>query len=106
MTQNKIKLMAEYGGTVIWGVDANDIGPINPNSLPLKDELRAAIANWAETYDETLSEDSPADSGFASPSEQDAFEQEGIRLWKELQAALGNGWKVVYYSDRDRKFYE
>lgn len=35
------------------------------------------------------------------PAKQEAFEQEGIRLWRQLQAQLGPDWNVAYYSDRD-----
>ena len=74
--------------------------------FPLTDDLRAAIRRWAEAYDRTLNQDYPPDSGFADPSEQEAFEVEGVRLWRELQAQLGPDWGVAYYSDRDSKLYE
>lgn len=102
----QLKLMADYGGTVLWGVGAADVGPIDPRTLPLKDELRAAIQRWADAYDRTLNQDYPPDSGFADPSEQEAFEAEGVRLWRELQAQLRPDWRVAYYSDRDGKLYE
>jgi hypothetical protein len=106
MKSKQLKLMADYGGAVLWGVDAADVGPIDPGSLPLKDDLRAAIRRWAEAYDRTLNQDYPPDSGFADPSEQQAFEEEGMRLWSELRTQLGPDWSVAYYSDRDGKLYE
>lgn len=101
----QLKLMAEYGGTVLWGVGAADVGPIDPHSLPLTDDLRAAIQRWADAYDRTLDTDYPEDAGFADPSEQEAFEAEGMRLWRELQAQLGRDWSVVYHSRRDGKLH-
>ena len=101
-----IKLMAEYGGTVLWGVEATDIGPINPDDLPLTAELKTALQAWADVYDKTLNEGYPPDSGFASPAEEEAFELEGRRLWKELQAQLGPAYKVVYFSNRESRLLE
>jgi hypothetical protein len=101
-----IKLMAEYGCTVLWGVDPSEIGPINPDSLPLTSDLKTAVRRWAEAYDSTLNQDYPQDSGFASQSEKEAFEAEGRRLGKELQAQLGAEYKVIYFSETDRKLCE
>lgn len=102
----KLKLMADYGGVVLWGVGAADLGPIDPRALPLTDDLRVAIRRWADAYDRTLNQEYPPDSGFADPSEQEAFEEEGMRLWSELQAQLSPDWSVAYFSDRDGKLYE
>ena len=106
MMLKQLKLMADYGGTILWGVGAADVGPIDPCDLPLTDELRSAIQRWADTYDRTLNQDFPPDSGFTNPSEQEAFEEEGMRLWRELQGQLSPGWSVTYFSDRDGKLYE
>lgn len=101
-----IKLMAEYGNTVLWGVDSTDIGAIDPQHLPLTADLKAALRAWAEVYDKTLNQEYPPDSAFASPAEEEAFEVEGRRLWRELQAQLGPDYKVVYKSIQDNRLYE
>jgi hypothetical protein len=93
-----IKLMAEYGCTVLWDFDPDRIGPIDPESLPLTAELKAALHKWAAAYDRTLNQEYPPESGFNSPTEEEAFQAEGRRLWKELQAQLGEEYKVVYQS--------
>jgi hypothetical protein len=102
----QLKVMADYGGTVLWGVGAADVGPIDPRALPLTDDLRAAIRRWADAYDRTLDQDCPPDSGFTDPAEQEAFEQEGMRSWRELQAQLGPDWGVTSDSDRDGTLHE
>ena len=98
--------MAEYGGTVLWGVRAADIGAVDPDNLPLTTELKIALRAWADTYDNTLNQEYPPDSAFASPAEEEAFEVEGRRLWRELQTQLGPDYKVVYKSIRDNRLYE
>jgi hypothetical protein len=102
-----VKLMADYHCGPLWIYDdgdllANDI----PVGLSLTDDLKVALHNWAAAYDRTLNQDYPPDSAFASPAEEEAFEAEGRRLWKELQAQLGPGYKVVYYSDREARLLE
>jgi hypothetical protein len=101
-----IKLMAEYGGTVLWGVEATDIGPINPDDLPLTRELKSALHAWSASYDRTLNQEYPPDSGFANSAEEEAFDAEGRRLWMELQAQLGPEYKVVFYSNRESRLLE
>ena len=98
---NKLKLMAEYGGTVLWGVGADNIGVIDPGALPITNELREAIRAWADAYDRTLDQDYPPDSGFTDLEEEEAFEEEGKRLWRELQSQLGRDWEIIYYSESD-----
>jgi hypothetical protein len=101
-----IKLMAEYGGTILWSADPSSVGPVELGTLPLTDDLKAAIRNWAAAYDRTLNQDYPPDSGFTTPEEAAAFEAEGRHLWKELQAQLGPEYKVAYYSDREARLLE
>jgi hypothetical protein len=98
--------MAEYGNTVLWGIDAADIGPIDLDQLPLTVDLKNALRAWAETYDKTLNQEYPPDSGFASPEDEAAFEAEGRRLWKDLQAQLGPEFRVSYYSSREARLLE
>jgi hypothetical protein len=101
-----IKLMAEYAGTVLWGVDPADKVVIDPDELPLTADLKAALRAWADTYDSILNQECPQDSGFPSPAEEEAFEMEGRRLWRALQHELGPDYKVVYKSIRDNRLYE
>ncbi len=103
MTQT-LKLMADYGGTVLWRVDGDQAGPIEPDSLdslPIPVELQKALQRWAAKYDDTLNHDYPPDSGFASAEDEKAFEIEGKRLWESLKSALGADWKVVYFSNSE-----
>lgn len=93
-----MELMADYGAWPLWVYSDGDLEDTpDPADLPVNDELKAALVNWAKCYDATFNDDNPSDSGFASPAEE-AFEAEGRRLWQELQAQLGLNWKVTYYS--------
>lgn len=96
-----LKLMAEYGGTILWRVDGDHGGPIDLDSLPIPVDLRQALFGWAAKYDETLDHDYPPDSGFASADDKKAFQLEGERLLVSLKSALGSDWEVIYFNDTE-----
>jgi len=100
-----LKLMPDYQCHPLWKA-GGEIGKVSPDELPLANDLRAALRVWASVYDKTLNQEYPPDSGFASRAEEEAFEVEGWRLWRELKTQLGPGYKVVYFSQHDRKLHE
>jgi hypothetical protein len=85
--------------------DADGVGPVEPEELPLSQELRAALWAWAAIYDRTLNDDDPRESGFASAEEETAFEAEGRRLWSAIRAELGPSWPVAYFSQADSSLH-
>ena len=90
----RLKLMSDYHCFPLWAMPGN----IDPDDLPLSDELKSALHQWATSYDRTLNHDYPPDSGFADPKDEEAFEVEGVRLGQELQRELGGLYEVVYFS--------
>lgn len=101
-----LKLMAEYGGTVLWNAGEGTVGPVEPATLPITRDLVADICRWAEAYDRTLNSEYPPESGFKSAHEAEAFELEGLRLWQGLRDQLGGEYKVLYYSLRESRLLE
>jgi hypothetical protein len=100
----QMKLMADYGSTPLWEYLDGDLVDIpNPDDLSLTSDLKAALHKWDAAYDRTLCQEYPPDSGFASPAEEEAFETEGRRLWRELQSQLGPGWEVSYHGELDHR---
>ena len=100
-----LRLMADYHCFPLWKPGSGEYY-VGPDGLPLSDGLKATLQTWADVYDRTLNEDYPPDSRFSSPTEEEAFETEGRRLWQALKNELGEGYKVLYYSIRDGKLYE
>jgi hypothetical protein len=90
-----IKLMAEYGGTILWACPPDDVGSIDIESLPLSAALKSDLQDWAERYDQTLDDSDPMASGFATLEAEQAFEQDGRRLLEALRAELGTDFEVV-----------
>lgn len=101
-----MKLMADYQCFPLWEALDDGTHNVNPDDLPLTADLKSALRNWSASYDRTLNQEYPPDSGFASPAEEEAFEAEGRRLWKELQAQLDPEYKVAYYSSQQARLLE
>ena len=99
----KIKLMLEYFSHSLWELDADNIGDIDPKTLPLSSETIAKLEAWANTYNNILNWDDPAASGFVSLAEEEEFEREGVRLWLQLKQELPANYNIVYFSDRLRR---
>ncbi|MGK7928298.1 MAG: hypothetical protein AB4290_24155 [Spirulina sp.] len=99
----KIKLMPDYFSHPLWGLDSDNIGDIDPKTLPLSLDTIAKLEAWAKTYNNILNWDDPATSGFASLEEEEEFEREGVRLWLQLKRELPITYEVVYFSDRLRR---
>ena len=91
----KIKLMADYGCFPLWSVGVNDVGDINPDELPLSQELKSRLINWAHTFDQTLNQSYPPDSGFRSETEEIEFNQQALQLAKQLREELGSEYEVT-----------
>ncbi|MDF5722062.1 MAG: hypothetical protein PUP91_16565 [Rhizonema sp. PD37] len=97
----KIKLMADYGCDPLWWAEADKVGNIDPQKLPLLQKTISRLHKWALAYNATLNWSDPASSqGFSSIEADAAFEEEGISLWKQLQQELALNYEVVYFSDR------
>ena len=92
----RLKLMADYDCHPLWGTTADEIGDIDPASLPISAALVADLAAWAGAFDATLDRDAPARSGFASSEAADAFRTEGARLAERLECELGEAWRIDF----------
>lgn len=101
--KRKIKMMADYECYPLWLIDTNQFMNIDPVTLPLSQETVKLLEEWAVIYDSTLKLDDPASSGFLNYQEQEAFEQQGVSLWKQLRQELSSEYEVFYFSELKRK---
>jgi hypothetical protein len=99
----KLRLSADYQCWPLWRAGPDEVGEIEPQSLPLKPETIARLEKWAETFDSWMDFDDPTAEKEPSDEEVDAFEQEGLSLWKQLKQELGPGYEVVYNSKKRGK---
>ena len=96
--KKQIKLMPDYHCYPLWWMESVATGDISPATLPLSAETISRLELWVDAYDALLNPDDPYTSDFPSEREKEAFEQEGIRLWKQLRAELAPEYEVFYYS--------
>jgi len=94
-----IKLMADYYSFPLWENSPREVGNIDPESLPLSEELKERLENWSEKYDSILNDENPASSGFETEEDELNFIREGSELAKSLQLELGETYQITYYSD-------
>jgi hypothetical protein len=89
-----IKLMADYQCYPLWGVPPDELGDINPDTLPISQNLKMQLIKWAQTFDATLNMNDPASSGFLSDQEEVEFKKIGHELGERLQNELGSEFDV------------
>jgi len=94
----KIKLMADYQCYPLWVNSSNEVGNIDPDTLPISDFLKKELNDWSEEYDATLDLDDPANSGFKNLEDEVNFKKKGSYLQEELQKELGNDFEITYQS--------
>lgn len=98
----KLRLMADYQCHPLWEKLESGVRNVSPAELPISDALKHALVAWAASYDSTLNQDDPAQSGFPSEREERGFEATGLRLWAALRAELGPTVDVSYFSQESR----
>ena len=94
-----IKLMADYGCYPLWWVGSDVAGAVDPAELPLQPDTLQRLKQWSLVYDATLNQNYPPDSGFASKADAQAFDREGMQLWRQLADELAPTYDVLYFSE-------
>ncbi|WP_016760603.1 hypothetical protein [Leptospira weilii] len=92
-----IKLMADYYCFPLWLYDSDDVGDIDPETLPISDILKRKLRSWSTCFDQILNLEDPASSNFKSEQDENQFNEEGELLWRLLQEELKGKYKVYYY---------
>ena len=92
----RIELMADYRCWPLWHDGGDEVGNIDPQSLPLSEELIADLNDWAATLDDGLNWADPGNTkspdGFF-----DEFNHRGRDLAKRLRDELGPTYEITKY---------
>jgi hypothetical protein len=96
-----IKVMPEYGCFPLWHNDENEVGNIDPDSLPISSLLVSQLNEWAADFEATLNQEYPPDSGFNKKETEVIFLTKGYELASALKAELGT--VTVTYFDIDQQ---
>ncbi|WP_066637399.1 hypothetical protein [Bordetella sp. H567] len=86
--------MADYQCHPLWDMSPGAYGDIDPNMLPISDQLKRKLADWARAFDETLNMADPANSGFKTSEAAAAFKAQGVQLAGQLQHELGPDYLI------------
>ncbi|MES2699567.1 MAG: hypothetical protein V4647_08155 [Pseudomonadota bacterium] len=87
-------MMADYRSWPLWHDGGDDVGNIDPQSLPISDALVSDLNGWIEKLDAALNWDDPAhtkwpDGFFAE------FNDDCQKLAQRLKAELGPSYEVT-----------
>jgi len=96
--------MADYQCWPLW-YTGEEVGNLNPDELPINDDLKQKLSAWAAQYDQTLNIEDPISSGFADTASLDAFEEQGQRLWIELKTQLRERYEIIYFSEKYSRLF-
>lgn len=91
-----LRLTNEYLAGPIFCPDPEGMGHIDVEDLPISMELKRAISDWDNEYQETFDDDYPPDSGFTSPDLEAAHKKQGVDLAKRLKKELGENYSIEY----------
>lgn len=93
--------MPDYQCFPLWEIGENIYDNIDPNDLPISQELKRDLYAWADTYESFLNLEDPLNSRFVSEEEEKQFETDGENLQKRLQEELGENFKIDLFSPKD-----
>ncbi len=91
----KIKLMADYFCYPIWGMTQENMGNIDPKTLPISEELMGDLEDWAKMFDSILDQENPAHSKFLTSDDEQTFETRAFELYQRLRKELGENYSIV-----------
>ncbi|WP_047302582.1 hypothetical protein [Pseudomonas fluorescens] len=89
-----VKVMPDYQCFPLRSLSPDSIGNVDPEELPISQELKADLMSWVLKYDDTLDEEYPPDSGFSSEEDEAEFNKKGEHLFERLKVEL-KGYVVV-----------
>jgi hypothetical protein len=95
----QLQVLSDYECFPVWRPGPSSVENVDPATLPVSQELAAALMSWAEEYEATLNQEYPPDSGFPLERDRRDFLQRGRHLAGRLARELGPGYRVTYQGD-------
>jgi hypothetical protein len=90
----RIKLMADYDCWPLWHSGGDEVGDIDPQSLPLTEELVSDLNGWKAKLDDALNRDDPGNTQWPDGFFVE-FNREGRNLARRLKIELGSSYEVT-----------
>lgn len=98
--------MPDYECFPLWYRDGDIFYNLDPSELAIKESLRKLILQWGKEFDETLNSLSPKESAFKSHEEEIAFENKGLKIWRELIKEIGEDYDIEFFSITNNTLYK
>ncbi|MDG2944694.1 hypothetical protein [Exercitatus varius] len=98
-----IKFFPEFSCYSLWVVTEFGVDNIDPNELPLSDNLKTDIKKWEDEYESIYNPNNPAESGFESSKAEAEFWNTGEKLFKRLKTELPDD-DILYSRPMDKIF--
>ena len=99
MATDLIRVMPDYHSYPTWRPGADEYN-VDPEGLPISEDLAGELNAWGDDYDATLVPDDPASSGFPDAAAEDTFAERGAGLARRLAAELAGRYRVEYHDIR------
>lgn len=91
----KIRFVFDYNCYPIWEELDDGLDNIEPNELPISQELKQSIYALDSKYQDTYISSDPARSDFKTKEEERFFIEERLALFERLKAELPNNFKIT-----------
>lgn len=91
----KLRFVFDYYTYPIWEEFNDGLDNIDPNTLPISQELKQSIYALDDKYQDTYEDSYPPNSDFKTKEEKRYFIEERLALFKRLKAELSNNFKIV-----------
>ena len=100
MARYEIRLMFEWGGGCLWGMNETAKSKYGyaeiERFLPLSTKTKAKLAKLSEIHDEALDWSNPAGPSSWSPDDFERFELKAQSALRDVQTELGEQFFVWY----------
>jgi hypothetical protein len=87
--------MADYHCSPLWEASPGAYGNIDPDELPLSEDLKQCLTAWAHIYDDILNVSDPSSTAFPSAEAETEFNHKGYELADRLKKELGEEFEII-----------
>lgn len=91
----KLRFVFDYYTYPIWEELDDGLDNLEPDELPISQELKQSIYALDDKYQETYDASYPPNSGFKTEEEKRFFIEERLTLFNRLKAELPNNFKIT-----------
>lgn len=92
--RRRLRLSAEYFCFPVWEVYDGGVQDIDPQTLPVSDQLKCDLVEWQKLHQSSYNDEYPPDSQFLTKDDELKFRQQRLVLCKRLKHELGEQFDI------------